>query len=116
MFKELGKSSNRIGTSLTVGPCPSAEPHVCTTLLSGKDPSVPGKGMPRTLLPQDDGREIHHLWEIRADGESPQDEIRIDEAGRRGDFARGAVGTDHEVGSQRLTGTQLVPADLPVRC
>ena len=100
MLEELGQRSNGIRSGLAVGPCPEAKPDVGTALLTGEDPSVSGKDLPWFLLPQDDGREIDDLWEVRADGESPQNHVGIDEPCRRGDFAGGTVGADHEVGVQ----------------
>ena len=111
------------GTRAALGP-PSLQPCGLTVsrrrarrwhrLLPGKTHPYPGKachgfGSHKTMA----GRSTI-LWQVRADGESPQNHIRIDQACRRGDFARGTVGADHEVGMQCLTGAQPVTADPPL--
>ena len=86
----------------TVSPRPDTEPDVGNAPLPREDPAVTGEGSPRRRLPQDDGREIDHLWQVRAHGKTPQNRVGIDETHSRRNLARGPVGADHEVGVQRL--------------
>ena len=112
VLEELGSACTawRPPSDLTVPiPSPTLAPPC-----SGEDPPVSGKGVPRRRLPQDDGREIDHLWQVRAHGKTPQDRLRIDQTGRRRHLARGTVGADHEVGMQRFAGAQPVAVDPPV--
>ena len=75
VHEEIRQGPDGLCTGLTIRPGPDAEPDVGATLLSGKNPAVSRERPPGRRLPQDDGREIDHIRQVGAHGETPENQV-----------------------------------------
>ena len=108
--RKSGSARTALAPALRSDRVPMPSPTFAPPSSAGKIHPYP-ESTQRRRFPQDDCREIDHLWQVRAHGKTPENRVRIDETCRHGNFARGAVRADHEVCDQRFTRTQLVPND-----
>jgi demethylmenaquinone methyltransferase / 2-methoxy-6-polyprenyl-1,4-benzoquinol methylase len=83
-----------------LGSSPETETEIAAAVGSGEEPAVSGKRPPWGALPQDDVREVDSLVDVGAHGKTPEHPGRVDEVGGGSDPARGAVGSDDDVGAK----------------
>src|SRR5680860_121517 len=109
MFEESDEVTRSASAGTSVAEDADTEADVHAAVASREYPAVSGKRATRVGGPQQDVGQLDRLLEVGAYREPPQQPSRVQESRNVCDVARGAVGTDDDVGLQSQPRRQREP-------